>query len=385
MDMELVGANPHADASRDLASSDYENFYLARCPSGILNVRSYGRLIYHDIYSHIDLVYHRADGGMKYDFIVHPGGRAENIVLRYVGATNLRLTERGAVRVANPLGSVKEGHSEIYQNAAGKRFAVGGGYRLSDSEIGFSIGAYDRSRDLVIDPTVHWSTYLDGSGWDLSSPQLSGGMTVIDGGAGTGGNTIGSDGDTTVTATGRTASIDFPVTPGVAQTTLAPPGLYDMFVARFSTRGNRVWATYFGGDGFDLGVAITVDSARSAYVAVFTNSADYPTTAGAFQRTYSSTGTGAFTKFDNAGRLIWSTYYQGTDLEGIRSAAGTSCSRRCVGYRRIAMRAVSSCVPDVSFSRYRPVGRSLTCQAIVPSPAAIMPLQTSSTQRPSMV
>ncbi|MBS1914168.1 MAG: hypothetical protein JST22_19425 [Bacteroidetes bacterium] len=318
MDMELVGANADAEVTGDLPSSDHENFYPAHCPSGILNVRSYGRVTYHDIYPYIDLVYHSARGGMKYDFIVHPGGRTSDIALRYVGATDLHLTEHGTVNVASPFGGVEEGRPEIYQRAGGSERAVRGSYLLNDSAIGFTIGDYDRSRDLVIDPTLHWSTYLGGSGWDLSIPAPSGDQTLAGGGSGFGGNTSCSDGDTTITVTGRTESIDFPVTPGVAQTVLTPPLYYDIFVARFSTLGNRIWATYLGGSEFDGGVAITVDPAGSAYAAVATDSPDYPTTTGAFQRTFANSGTGALTKFDNNGRLVWSTYYQGAQLSGVQ-------------------------------------------------------------------
>ena len=44
---------------------------------------------------------------------------------------------------------------------AGKTIA--GSFRqLADNQIGFTVGAYDHSRELVIDPLLSYSTYLGG-------------------------------------------------------------------------------------------------------------------------------------------------------------------------------------------------------------------------------
>ncbi len=83
--------------------------------------------------------------------------------------------------------------------------------------------------------------------------------------------------------TGTTSSTDFP-TAGALQTTSG--GLSDAFVTRLSLTAGLVYSTYLGGTGGDQGLGIAVDGSCSAYVTGTTDSSDFPTTAGAFQRTF---------------------------------------------------------------------------------------------------
>ena len=52
-----------------------------------------------------------------------------------------------------------------------------------------------------------------------------------------------------------------------------------------------VYSTFLGGSGTDSAMAIALDGAGSAYVTGGTNSADFPTTAGAFDTTLNGTAT----------------------------------------------------------------------------------------------
>ncbi len=52
-----------------------------------------------------------------------------------------------------------------------------------------------------------------------------------------------------------------------------------------------LYSTYLGGGGGDLGHGIAVDGAGSAYLTGYTDSADFPTTAGAFDTTYNGGST----------------------------------------------------------------------------------------------
>ncbi|HVZ42139.1 MAG TPA: SBBP repeat-containing protein, partial [Candidatus Kapabacteria bacterium] len=314
MDMDLVGANTAARVEGQFPSQDYANFYLSQCPNGITNVRAYDRVIYHDIYPKIDLVYYGSGGAMKYDFVVHPGGRVADIVMRYTGASELHRTERGSVAVANPLGMVEEGRPEMYQGADSKRM-VSGTYAVADREIRFDVGAYDHARDLVIDPTLLWSTYFGGTNYEYGWGWGGGGW----GGWGWGGGGCKTDRDTTITFVGSTLSTDFPVTPGAFQSGLANgASQYDGYVVRLSHRGARLWATYYGGNSWDWAGGVAVDARRNAYVTFGTYSSDFPTTPGVYQRTPNpGLWEGAIVKLDSLGHQVWGTFYNGTDISGI--------------------------------------------------------------------
>ena len=52
------------------------------------------------------------------------------------------------------------------------------------------------------------------------------------------------------------------------------------------TGSGLAYATFLGGGGYDNGYGIAVDGAGSAYVTGYTQSSDFPTTPGAFDRSY---------------------------------------------------------------------------------------------------
>ena len=113
--------------------------------------------------------------------------------------------------------------------------------------------------------------------------------------------------------TGYTYSPDFPVTQGAYDTTRC--GL-DAFVTKFAPDGRTlVYSTFLGGcGGREQGMGIAVDGAGNAFVAGITESNDFPTTAGAFQRT--GTFDAFVTKLNPAGSaLVYSTYLGGEDVD----------------------------------------------------------------------
>jgi len=135
--------------------------------------------------------------------------------------------------------------------------------------------------------------------------------------------------------TGDTASTDFPVTPGAAQSSLAGQPIEDgltltwygdAFVAKLDAAGDRfLYATYLGGSAPDIGYGIAVDSGGYAYVAGSTQSADFPTTTGVFQTKYAGgtpisegpdpDGDAFIAKYAPSGALLWSTYLGGSSRD----------------------------------------------------------------------
>jgi len=118
--------------------------------------------------------------------------------------------------------------------------------------------------------------------------------------------------------TGLTTSTDFPTTAGSLQPALN--GYYNnAFVAKVNTAASGpaslVYGTYLGGTGVsgDSGQAIAVDAAGDAYVTGYTTSSDFPTTAGAPQRTFGGVYDLFVTKVNPAGgAFVYSIYLGGS-------------------------------------------------------------------------
>jgi hypothetical protein len=93
---------------------------------------------------------------------------------------------------------------------------------------------------------------------------------------------------------GWTLSSNFPVTPGAYQTVFHGSGALvygDGYITKLNTTGTKlIYSTYLGGSGDDFLGALAVDLLGNAYLTGFTNSKDYPVTAGAFQPAFAGAG-----------------------------------------------------------------------------------------------
>ncbi len=94
---------------------------------------------------------------------------------------------------------------------------------------------------------------------------------------------------------GFTDSPNFPVTPDAFQAMFqgnGPPFLYgDAFVTKLNSKGSAmIYSTYLGGSSQDVGLGIAVDRGRKVYATGATNSANFPTTSGAYDTTYNGAG-----------------------------------------------------------------------------------------------
>jgi hypothetical protein len=186
----------------------------------------------------------------------------------------------------------------------------------------FQIGNYDRSRPLIIDPTMEYSTYLGGGGPDGAGNR---GGTDEDGNA-----ALAVDEDGNAYIAGDTRSANFPTAAGAFQTT--PDSELDAFVSKLSPDGKTlIYSTYLGGADDDTALGIAVDGDGRTYVAGETYSPNFPTTAGAFQTIQpSSTGAsdGFVTRLSADGKsLSYSTYLGGDDFDKAVAVAVDSLAR----------------------------------------------------------
>jgi hypothetical protein len=119
--------------------------------------------------------------------------------------------------------------------------------------------------------------------------------------------------------TGETYSVSpgFPTTPGAFQA--ANAGFSNAFITKLAPAGNAlVYSTYLGGEAYDWGFGIAVDSEGNAYVSGGTKSSSpgFPTTPDAFQTAFAGFADAFVTKLAPAGSaLVYSTYLGGEDWD----------------------------------------------------------------------
>jgi len=295
--MRLKGGNPKAEMVGMAALPGKVNYFKSHEPDKWrTNIATYARVEAKSVYPGIDMVYYGNHSQLEYDFVVAPGAKPQAIRLQFEGA-NIELDGKGDLVLKTAFGEVRQPKPFIYQELAGKRKEVEGRYLLlGKNEVAFALGAYNRSKAVVIDPVLSYSTYLGGEAGDAGA-----GITV--------------DGAGNAYVTGFTQSPNFPTTPGVFQ--LKNRGFPDAFVTKLNSTGSAlVYSTYLGGSNNSGGSGIAIDQAGNAYVTGSTSSSDFPTTPRAFQTKLKGAGDAFVTKLNSTGSaLLYSTYLGGSSTD----------------------------------------------------------------------
>lgn len=167
----------------------------------------------------------------------------------------------------------------IAVNSSGDAYIIGS---TSASNFPTTTGAYQTTCSTCSSGTDAFVTELNATATVLTY------STYLGGNSSTYGEGIAVDSAGRAYVTGYTGSTDFPTTAGAYQTSLA--GEYDAFVTELNATATALtYSTYLGGSGSFLGGygrGIAVDSAGGAYTTGGTESADFPTTSGAYQTSF---------------------------------------------------------------------------------------------------
>jgi hypothetical protein len=306
--MRFAGAQAEPRIRGEHQLEGRSRYFLGRDTSKwVTGARSFGAVRFESLYAGIDAKLYGNERRVEYDFIVAPGADPSQIRLRFEGVDGLALTASGDLIVRTAAGVLTQHAPVAYQPEsadATARTAVTARFELIGAdEVAFRLGEYDERRPLVIDPVYEYSTYLGGSlsegfsGFAAPDPFEA----VFVNGAGE------------AYVAGVTNSTDFPQTTGSVQP--ASGGDLDFYIAKLNASGNAIqFATYLGGAGDELGIGgLHVDAAGNIYLAGMSQSADFPTTAGAFQPAHtpagSSDGDVVIVKLNATGSaLVYSTY-----------------------------------------------------------------------------
>ncbi len=280
--MRLVGANAASTVDATGPLPGKTNYLLGNDPhKWHTDVAQFAGVHYKGVYPGIDLVFYGNQGRLEYDFQVAPGADPAQAELQFDGAAKVELADGDLILVGNAGESrVRLQKPRIYQNVGDHQQPVDGRFVLrAANRVGFALGPYDRSRELVIDPLLEFSTYFGGSGSETAPAVAVNG----DGFIYIAGTTQGSPETSFPAATAQTL---IPV--GLSLTSSSPSHI---FVAKIDPTGpSVVYETFLGGSGTDtLCPAYTgysfafpcsglgVDLGGSVYIVGNTTSTDFPT------------------------------------------------------------------------------------------------------------
>lgn len=300
IDMRLVGGNPEPEIAGNNQLPGTVNYFIGNDRSKWQQgVKQYGAVSYNEVYPGVNMLFHGQQRQLEFDFTVSPGFNPAVIGMGFKGARRVSTDAAGNLVLSSAAGDVVLHKPAAYQEKNGQREPVDVAFQFrSENEVAFKLGDYDHERELVIDPTLTYSTYLGGVAEDDAYA-------------------IAIDGSGSAYVTGQTKSTNFPTVTGSYST--GPHGGFDVFVTKLSANGSSlVYSTYVGGSSDDSGTAIAVDGSGDAFVAGGTaSSSNFPTTSGAFQTTYGG-GSGDAFVFElspSGNSLVYSTFLGGSGAD----------------------------------------------------------------------
>lgn len=356
--MHLLGANAHPTHAVDAPLPGTVNYVRGNDPAQWrTGVATYARVRYGAVYPGIDLVYYGSPREIEYDFVVAPGARVDRIALGFDGTAKPAINAQGDLELTQAPPAKGPGREPLvfrapraYQTIGGRQQTVDARYHLDGDTVGVTVGDYDRTQPLVIDPILSYSIALGGSdqdegnavavdaagnvyvagfthstnypasgsnagAFDLFLTKLNPTGTVVLSSSFIGGNAndemrgLAIDTSGNAYLTGVTRSTNFP-TVNALQNSLK--GESDAFVVKIATVGGGIqFSTYLGGDNLDEGTGIAVDTNRNVYVTGLTRSENFPT-ASAIRGTFAGNTDAFVTKLNpTGGGPVYSTYLGG--------------------------------------------------------------------------
>ncbi len=337
------------------------------------DIPTYGMVQCEEVSSGVDLKFYAKGDLLEYDLIVKPGADPETVRLTFSGTEHATVdSATGELVLGVAGGELRHGKPVVHQPMMSGKQSIEASFTvLASGEIGFDLGSYDVTQPLVIDPVVTFvqfvggalsEDFVGGAGSDGAGAIYVAGRTqsvdfaplasALDGthngnvdafvvkldplaGTVVFSTYIGSPGSDSATeidvdaqglayVAGITSSPAFPTTEGAYRRTIA--GDTDGFVCKLSADGSSlVYSTFFGGISSDSPGGIAVDAAGQVFVVGQTNSSDFPTLPGAFDRVFEGTSDCFALKLNAAGSdLVQATFLGGGGPEVAGGADVTS-------------------------------------------------------------
>ncbi len=276
IDLTFTACNENSETfGMNEQAKGYLNYFLPYTgANGIVSVKGNQQLITPNLYNNIDLMCSSNQNGIKYYFIVKPGGDMRNIQMEFTGATSYSLNgTTNALSLNTTIGRLTYGQPKAYQltssnaTVAVTSFTPSWQTNGASNKYKFNAGTYTSSLTLVIEvdrgnavfsnpvniQNIKWSTYLGEASTDMV-------------------NKVKTDPSNNLYALGQSYSANFPVGTNANVYSSANAGSLDGFVSKFSSVGELIWSTFVGGTLKDNLVDVAFDVNQDLYCVGNTNS-----------------------------------------------------------------------------------------------------------------
>ena len=200
------------------------------------NLSAYATLTLENLYPNIDFKIYTRNGRLKYDFVVHPGGDASLIKLRYDFTKGIALNKfTQNLEVNTRFGSGIESQPIYYIDGSDNKLE--GNYIVNNNLVSFKVPEYDKDRStLIIDPILEFASYTGSTSNNF-------------------GYTAAPDGEGFLYSGSTVFAQGYPTTTGAFDETYndGPGSLVDIGLSKWDTTGSKlIWSTYIGGNESEI-------------------------------------------------------------------------------------------------------------------------------------
>ncbi|MCX7735873.1 MAG: SBBP repeat-containing protein [Candidatus Kapabacteria bacterium] len=242
-----------------------------------LNLQSYSKIIYSNIYEGIDLIFELNSDYLDFKITSKSIVLFNDFKMKFLGCDSIYSDGQSLIFLKTNLGLLG-----FKNNIFGNQINI---YCYKDYV------EFKQNKTNVLNGPyeLNWSTHIGGYNVD-----------VIRG--------LATDDSNNIYAVGFSSSYNFPTTTGVVQPNHS--GIEDIVIMKLSQSGNLIWSTYLGGDGSDGGTSIVCSKRKKILISGETRSYNFPITMNAIQKNFAGgTSDAFFSVLTPDGMLEYSTYY----------------------------------------------------------------------------
>ena len=120
----------------------------------VSGARAYHKILYKNLYPHIDLILYVSQAKIRYDYRVKKGGSVKDIKIKYEDVQRLKINDKGKLEIETTQGVLSVEKPLCYQVVDGQRFEVDTTYEIdknnNENYLSFNTGEYKRDREIVI-------------------------------------------------------------------------------------------------------------------------------------------------------------------------------------------------------------------------------------------